>query len=353
MINVLGLALYGPKAASHRYRLSQYKEGLLDKDINLKVYHLLDDDYLESKFSKRPFSKIKLVLSVLKRLIVVFSSRKFDVTILHCELFPFLPAWLETFIIPKPYVFDFDDAWHLRYKLNRSKTFKFFLDNKIDKVIENASAVHAGNIYLSEYSLKHNDNIILFPTVLDTEVYKPNHVSDKNKFTIGWIGSPTTAPYLESLVNPLSELGKEGPVSFHVIGGKAPEILNIEIHEIPWSEVNEVDNINKFDVGVMPLINDEWAKGKCAFKLLQYMACGLPVVASNVGANIQVVDAETGFLVDNDDMWLESLRKLRDNPGLRSQLGSKGRAKVEESYSLHTNLPVLEKTIKELADHYS
>jgi glycosyltransferase involved in cell wall biosynthesis len=98
----------------------------------------------------------------------------------------------------------------------------------------------------------------------------------------------------------------------------------------------------------MPLIDDEWAKGKCAFKLLQYMACGLPVVASNVGANKEVINSETGFLVDSDQMWLESLRILRDNPNLRKQLGAVGRARVEEFYSLHSNLPLLVKTINEL-----
>lgn len=348
MINVLGLALYGPKAASHRYRLSQYKDGLANQNINLEVYHLLDDDYLESKFSEKPFSKLKLIVSALKRLLLLFSSRRFDVTILHCELLPFLPGWLEAFIMPKPYIFDFDDAWHLRYKLHRSTIFKFFLENKVDRVIKNASAVHAGNTYLSKFAAKHNQNINIFPTVLDTEVYKPNSQSKNHTFTVGWIGSPSTAPYLEGLVNPLSKLGTEGNVSLHVIGGKAPEILNIEINEIPWSKDTEVENINKFDVGVMPLIDDEWAKGKCAFKLLQYMACGLPVVASNVGANKEVINSESGYLVDSDQMWLESLRLLRDNPSLRKRLGAAGRARVEESYSLSSNLPILAKTINEL-----
>tara|TARA_Y100001970_G_scaffold158406_1_gene193725 strand:- start:161 stop:1213 length:1053 start_codon:yes stop_codon:yes gene_type:complete len=348
MINVLGLALYGPKAASHRYRLSQYKKGLVDHNINLEVYHLLDDDYLDSKFSGKPFSKIKLIISVFKRLKLVFSSQRYDVTILHCELLPFLPGPLEALLIPKPYIFDFDDAWHLRYKLDRSKIFKIILENKVEKVIDNASTVHAGNSYLSKIASKHNQNVNVFPTVLDTEVYKPNSQSKKNIFTIGWIGSPSTAPYLKSLVNPLSELGSEGPVELHVIGGKAPEILNVEVHEIPWSEDTEVDNINKFDVGVMPLLDDEWAKGKCAFKLLQYMACGLPVVASNVGANKEVINSKLGYLVDNDQMWLESLRLLRDNPILRKRLGAAGRERVEESYSLRSNLPILAKTINEL-----
>ena len=348
MINVLGLALYGPKAASHRYRLSQYVEGLADRNINLEVHHLLDDDYLESKFTEKPFSKIKLIISVLKRLMLIFSSRRFDVTILHCELLPFLPGWLEAFIMPKPYIFDFDDAWHLRYKLDRSKIFKIFLENKVDRVIRSASAVNAGNTYLSKFAATHNKNINIFPTVLDTEVYKPHSQSKKNTFTVGWIGSPSTAPYLKSLVIPLTELGAEGHVSLHVIGGKAPEISNIEIHEIPWNKDTEVELINRFDVGVMPLIDDEWAKGKCAFKLLQYMACGLPVVASNVGANKQVINSETGFLVDTDQMWLESLRILRDNPNLRKQLGAAGRERVEEFYSLSSNLPLLVKTINEL-----
>ena len=98
----------------------------------------------------------------------------------------------------------------------------------------------------------------------------------------------------------------------------------------------------------MPLLDDEWAKGKCAFKLLQYMACGLPVVASNVGANKEVINSKLGYLVDNDQMWLESLRLLRDNPILRKRLGAAGRARVEESYSLRSNLPILAKTINEL-----
>ena len=279
---------------------------------------------------------------------LVFSSRKFDVTILHCELLPFLPGWLESLILPKPYIYDFDDAWHLRYKLDRSKFFKIFLGKKVDRVIHSASAVHAGNSYLLKYASEHNKNINIFPTVLDTQIYKPNPNTNRSIFTIGWIGSPTTAPYLDTLIGPLTQLGSEGPVSLHVIGGKAPRIHNIEVHEIPWSEDTEVENINKFDVGVMPLIDDEWAKGKCAFKLLQYMACGLPVIASNVGANIEVITSKTGFLVSDDQMWIQSLRKLRDDLSLREQLGAAGRTRVKKLYSLQSNLPTLAKTIKDL-----
>ena len=125
MIKVLGLALYGPKAASHRYRLSQYKQGLLDSNIDLEIHHLLDNQYLERKFEGKAVSKLNVLLSIISRLKLILSKNNYDVTILHCELIPFIPGWAEKLLMPKPYIFDFDDAWHLRYKLKRSNLFKF------------------------------------------------------------------------------------------------------------------------------------------------------------------------------------------------------------------------------------
>jgi glycosyltransferase involved in cell wall biosynthesis len=262
---------------------------------------------------------------------------------------PFLPGWLERLLIPKPYIFDFDDAWHLRYKLNRSNFFKFFFENKVDQVIEAASLVTAGNSYLKDFAAPLNSQVLLFPTVLDTDRYLPCPNANLSKYTIGWIGSPSTAPYLDHLISPLSILGLEGPVLLKVIGGKAPLIPNVEVEEIPWSEATEIENINTFDVGVMPLLDDEWARGKCAFKLLQYMACELPVIASNVGANIDVVSKDCGYLVDNDLMWLDALRSLRDNASLRASLGKQGRKIVIKSYSLKSKSPILIKAIKNLS----
>jgi glycosyltransferase involved in cell wall biosynthesis len=349
MIKVLGLALYGPKAASHRYRLSQYKQGLLDSNIDLEIHHLLDNQYLERKFEGKAVSKLNVLLSIISRLKLILSKNNYDVTILHCELIPFIPGWAEKLLMPKPYIFDFDDAWHLRYKLKRSNLFKFFLENKVDKVVEGASLVMAGNSYLQDYASSLNRETTIFPTVLDTDRYQPTSNNNSDKLIIGWIGSPSTAPYLKTLIPSLSQLGLEGQVLLRVIGGKAPKIPNIEVEEIPWSEETEVHYINSFDIGVMPLKDDEWSKGKCAFKLLQYMACELPVIASNVGANIDVVSSDCGYLVDNDLAWIDAMRSLRDNLEQRSSFGKNGRKKVIQSYSLKSNLPILIKAIKNIS----
>jgi glycosyltransferase involved in cell wall biosynthesis len=123
----------------------------------------------------------------------------------------------------------------------------------------------------------------------------------------------------------------------------------VEVIEIPWSEESEVELINTFDVGVMPLPNNDWAKGKCAFKLIQYMACGVPVVASRVGANIDVVTPNTGFLAGTEEEWIKALSYLRRTPLARNQLGIEGRERIVERYSLEQNIPVLAGVIRKVA----
>ena len=148
------------------------------------------------------------------------------------------------------------------------------------------------------------------------------------------------------MIIPLSELGKKIPILLLVIGGSAPQIENITVQSLPWSEDQEISLINQFDVGIMPLPDTDWARGKCAFKLLQYMACGLPVVASKVGANIDVVNANVGFLAHDKASWISALTQLYENPSLRKKLGSNGRALVEKKYSLSANLPILVEVIQ-------
>ena len=148
------------------------------------------------------------------------------------------------------------------------------------------------------------------------------------------------------MISPLSAKGKKIPIILLVIGGAAPEIENITVKTVPWSEDQEINLINKFDVGIMPLPATDWARGKCAFKLLQYMACGLPVVASSVGANIDVVTPDVGFLAHDEASWISALTQLYENNILRKELGANGRALVEKKYSLSANLPILAEVIQ-------
>lgn len=346
MIKILGLALYGPMAASHRVRLGQYRKGLLAEGIDLQVQSLLGNDYLQSRFQggRRPF--LPVLNAALERVRLLLSKRRFDAAIVHCELFPLAPGWLERAALRIPYIYDFDDAFYLRYRGGNLGALRLLLGGKFDTVMRGAAAITAGNATLAAYARTLNANVSVLPSVVDTVHFSPGAQNDNPAFTVGWIGSPSTAPYLQSLVAPLQTLGRERPLRLVVIGGKAPHIENIEILQIPWSEDSEVDLINTFDVGVMPLPNDEWARGKCAFKLVQYMACGVPVVASRVGANIDLVTAECGFLVETDAQWVDALRQLREQPLTRRAMGASSRKRVEDAYSLESNLPMLTNVIR-------
>ena len=349
MIKVLGLALYGPLAASTRYRLGQYIPGLAGQGIDLQICNLLGDDYLRRRFSGGAPPIAALLQAGLARFSDLWHQTKYDVAMLHCELFPLMPGWLERAMIRLPYIYDFDDAFYLKYRSGRLGIAKPLLGNKFDAVIGGAAAVTAGNQVLRKYSSQYNANSRYLPTVVDIGRYVPLSIKGSDMFTVGWIGSPSTAPYLDELVGPLSVFGKEGPVRLVVIGGKAPVIPNVTVVELGWKEESEVELINSFDVGVMPLPDDDWARGKCAFKLIQYMACAVPVIASRVGANAEVVNDECGLLVATPDEWVEGLRMLRDQSGKRTAMGQAGRERVVQHYSLDRNLPLLGAVIQNIA----
>ena len=349
MIKILGLALYGPLAASNRYRLGQYVPDLRSMGIDLQIRYLLGDDYLRARFSGQKLPLATMLIDGLTRFEDLWYQNNYDAIMLQCELIPLMPGWLERVLIRKPYIYDFDDAFYLKYRSRRMRFIKPLLGGKFDSVMAGATAVTAGNYVLADYASHFNDNIHYLPTVVDTTRYLPSASRRGGKvFTVGWIGSPSTASYLPELIEPLSMIGQEGPVRFIVIGGKAPCIPNISVVEYEWHEQTELDLINSFDVGVMPLPDDDWARGKCAFKLIQYMACAVPVVASPVGANVDVVNNTCGLLASTAQEWLSALRLLRDEPATRVNMGKAGRNRVVQNYSLHQNLPLLAGLIRKV-----
>lgn len=349
MIQVLGLSLYGPLAASTRYRLTQYTEPLRQHGIELSVHPLLGDDYVQTTYAGQPYPKHKVAAGYARRLGDLATQGRYDVAIIQAELFPLLPGFIESRLLRIPYIYDFDDAFFLKYRLERFRRVSFLLRDKFDPVLARAGATTPGNAYLQRQALKFNPNSRILPTVVDTQRYQVAHRQEPGVFNVGWIGSPSTSVYLSMLVEPLAALARSGPVRFTVVGGVAPRIPGVDVREVPWSEATEVDLINTFDVGVMPLFDDEWARGKCAFKLIQYMACGVPVVASGVGTNVEVVTPDCGFLADAPDRWVAALQQLRDAPHLRATLGEASRSRVEAGYSLHSATPVLAETIQQLA----
>lgn len=349
VIKVLGLALYGPLAASTRHRMSQYTEGLAAEGIDLKIQYLLEDEYLRSRFEGARFPLGSLVRSGLSRLKRLNDKSAYDIAFVHCELFPLMPSVVESNLIRKPYVYDFDDAFYLRYRAGKLRFLKPVLGNKFDEFIGRAAAVTAGSEILRDYANRFNSNAHALPTVVNTELYTPMNSVENSGFSVGWIGSPSTAAYLDALVEPLSILGEEGPLNFYVVGGKAPAISNVNVVELTWQEALEVEHISLFDVGVMPLPSNEWARGKCGFKLVQYMACGRPVVGSRFGANIDVVPPDCGFLVGGVKEWTAALRSLRDDSKLRAAMGQAGREWAVKNFSLKSNLPKLASVLRTAA----
>jgi glycosyltransferase involved in cell wall biosynthesis len=323
--------------------------GLAKQGIDLQICHLLGDDYLRRRFGGGALPIAAMLNSGLNRFADLRRQHEYDTAILYCELFPLMPSVLERLLIRKPYIYDFDDAFYLKYRRGRLGVARPLLGDKFDSLMACAAAVTAGSHVLAQYAKKHNASTWYLPTVVDTGRYLPVRANRSGMFTVGWIGSPSTAPYLSKLIAPLSAIGQESQVRFVVIGGKAPKIPNVTVVEIEWQEKTEVELINSFDVGVMPLPEDEWARGKCAFKLIQYMACAVPVIASRVGANVDVVNSECGLLVDTVEQWADGLRMLRDHAGKRTQMGQAGRERVVQHYSLRRNLPVLASVLREVA----
>jgi len=349
MIKVCGLTLYGTQAASTRYRLGQYAPGLKADGIDLHITPLLGDEYVRCAFAGETYSIKKLVIDYANRLASLTKQGRYDLAIVHLELFPLLPGGIESRLLRIPYIYDFDDAFFLKYRQERFRRVSFFLKHKFAPVLSHAAAVLAGNHYLADYANQLNPATTLLPTVVDTNRYVRLSGQRDDIFTVGWIGSPSTSVYLSALAPPLGQLGREGPVRFVVVGGRCKAIHGVEVVNLPWEETTEVSLINTFDVGVMPLFDDEWARGKCALKLIQYMACGVPAVASPVGANLDIINDSCGLLASDSDAWLGGLRRLRDDRALRRDMGLAGRHRVERFYSLRTALPVMTNAIKTVA----
>ena len=270
MIRVLGLSLYGPQAASHRVRLSQFQQGLASAGIDLQIQSLLDDDYLRRSFSGARPSLRGLLAAYGRRIRLLRQAGRFDLAIAYGDLLPFLPSWLERQPLQIPFIYDCDDAFFLKYRSGRLRLLQPLLGAKADRLMAAAVAVTAGNAELAGYARRFNSTVTVLPSVVDTDHFlpaTPSPVENSAKpFTVGWIGSPSTAPYLQLLIEPLKQLARELPVRLLVVGGPAPTIAGVEIVEQPWSLEQEVPLIQQFDVGVMPLPDTPWTRGKACLQ---------------------------------------------------------------------------------------
>jgi glycosyltransferase involved in cell wall biosynthesis len=272
--------------------------------------------------------------------------KKYDFIFIHREATPLGPPWFEWVtakIFHKRIIYDFDDAIWLPHVSSENKGIRFLKwHRKIGLLCKWSDKVSCGNAFLCDFAKHYNKNVFLNPTTIDTQsVHNPNHgaMVKSNRLTIGWTGTHSTLKYLKLLQQVLVrlQLKYSDKIDVVVIADRPPE-MNIDYTFIKWSKNTEITDLLRFDIGIMPLEDDEWAKGKCGFKALQYMALKIPTIASAVGVNTTIIkNQDTGLLCTTELEWELALISLIENPALRQRLGERGRQTVEAHYSTSSN----------------
>ncbi|MFH1071060.1 MAG: glycosyltransferase family 4 protein, partial [Candidatus Glassbacteria bacterium] len=276
----------------------------------------------------------------------------------HRECFPVGPGWFERILTlaGRKYIYDFDDAIYLPNVARPNRLFgRLKCPGKVASIVRRSHLTIAGNRYLAEFARNAGaGRVVVLPTVVDTDRFRPpEKESTAGKLVIGWIGSPTTIEFLERFREVFDRVAERtgAAVTFRVVGGQLARPLPASVECVPWKLETEVEELHRFDVGIMPMPDNEWTRGKCAFKAIEYMAVGIPAVCSPVGINAELIeDGVNGFLADDSGAWTEILVRLAEDPGLRARIGLAGRKTVEERYSLRVALPQLTAAILEALD---
>jgi glycosyltransferase involved in cell wall biosynthesis len=334
-LSVLALTRYDRRGASSRVRFYAYADALEQAGIAVTAAPFLDQDYLDARYAGG--SRWRLALQAYRRRLRVMSeARRYDLLWIEKELFPWLPRLCEALTIRRlPYAMDIDDAWYLRYRQRRLSPIRTLCGDKLEGLARGAAVVLAGNDNLADWARTSGArNVLVLPSVVDLAHYKATPTPG-GPFTIGWIGTPQTAEYLTLIAKPLHDFCREHGARLLVIGAPSFSLEGVPIVHEAWSEAREAALLARCHVGVMPLPDDEWSRGKCGYKLIQYMAGGRAVVASPVGANNTIVRPnENGFLAATAEDWRSAFAWLRYNPALGARLGQSGRRMVERDYSV-------------------
>ena len=326
--------------------------GLMSKGYVIAHRSFLSEAAYEIFYQKGfIFSKLAgVLLGFLKRIIHLFESLKYDYVFVYRELTPIGPPvfeWLLTKIFLKKLIYDFDDAIWLLSTSSENRIVGLLRNSaKVGKICAWSYKISAGNQFLGDYAATYCKNISVIPTSIDlmrqggrTKIHRAETVP-----VIGWTGSHSTVPFLEQMDRVLLPMMESGRARLLVICNKKPH-LSFPFEYIAWKEQTEVDDLLNIDIGIMPLPNTEWSKGKCGFKALQYMSLRIPAVVSPVGVNSKIINHfENGYLCENDEDWINTLEMLINDHELRSTVGHQGYETVKRHYSAE----VVHKKYKEL-----
>jgi glycosyltransferase involved in cell wall biosynthesis len=330
------LTRYGRLGASSRQRCLLFAEPLRQRGIHVREHQFLSDAYLRQVYGGRPIRRLEILGRYASRILALCRSSRSDVLWVEKEVLPWMPAWLERLLVGRRIlIVDFDDGWHLRYLAGDAPWHARFMASKLEALAGRADVAFVANRELLRWAHEAGArNAVLVPTIVDIDRY-PVHDESEGPFTIGWIGTPLTLRYLRTIIAPLRRLSAQG-ARLLIIGSASDLVLpGVTVEAVPWSEATESEQIARCHVGIMPLDDTPWERFKSGYKLIQYMAAGRAVVASPVGANLDIVQrGETGLFARTDDEWFDALATLRDNPQLRRGFGVAGRRRAASHFSL-------------------
>jgi glycosyltransferase involved in cell wall biosynthesis len=322
-----------------RFRIEQWDPHLRAAGIEIE-YSPFSDDRL-GRLLKRP-GRIGakgwgVLRSLARRFREGWRAGEFDLVYIFREGALLGPAIAERMLGwgGVPYVFDFDDAVWIRY-VSPANSYLSYLrfPGKTAGLCRRARHVMAGNAYLRDYALRLNPSVTTVPTTIDTDKYSVLATRMAAPPVIGWTGSYSSEQYLEVVRPVLEGLRRRFEFRVVVIGGGAFRAAGVEVEHRPWRSATETEDLADIDIGLMPLPDSDWERGKCGLKALQYMALGIPPVVSPVGVNAEiVVEGRNGLLARTPDDWVRALERLLIDPDLRRRLGDEARATVERSYS--------------------
>ena len=364
-IRVLALSPIPEEGAGCRFRVAQFIPYLRSVGFDVTLRSLFDADFFHLVYRPGQYIRKASTFAVLslRHLGALHDAGSFDAILIYREIFPIGPALVEWVLARRerpPVVFDFDDAIFLPSVSEANRPIlPLKSPGKVATIIRHSDRVIAGNEYLASYARRFNDAVTVIPTCVDTtrfvprpEAFSANGSNGDRELIVGWIGSPTTASYVQGLTRVLQRVAERHRFVLRVSGPNEPlEVPGVITDQPPWRLDREVELFNTCDIGVYPLADDEWSRGKCGFKAIEFMACGVPVVASAVGVNREIIeDDANGFLASTDDEWVEKLGRLLSDRDLRRRIGQAGRCTIDERYSLRVHAPTLAATLREAAE---
>jgi glycosyltransferase involved in cell wall biosynthesis len=338
------------ESPSQRFRFEQYFSLLSTTGIVYRYQSFWDIEAWRILYKKgHTLQKVMgFTRGVLRRMLAPWLILSYDIVFIHREALPVGPPLLEWFIariLRKKIVYDFDDAiWLPNTSEANSLASRIKWHSKVKSICRWSYRVSCGNAYLAAFARQYNTRVVVNPTTIDTDsLHNPARYplpAKRDVTTLGWTGSHSTLKYLDDIVPVLQQLEARygNSIEFVVIADKAPLLDLKYLRFVPWNKEHEAEDLMQLDIGIMPLTDDIWAKGKCGFKALQYMALQIPAVISPVGVNTEIVDhGENGFLCDTPEEWLDALDRLIHDKALRRSMGVKGRNKIIRAYSVGSN----------------